>query len=224
MNRQGSNRIPLTLAACYIGTGITISLLTGKGDSIVFLNQWHSPAADLAAYYLTDLGDALPYWIAVVILLFVRLRYALCATILGLANMAISVLLKVAWGHPRPFTWFQEAGLGDMLNPVEFLQLYDAYNSFPSGHTLAAFTLFTFLALIARRTWVKVVAVLIACLVGITRIYLNLHFIEDVTFGAFCGVLLAVAGYWAQQRFLGGRKRWDASLQQIVARRDERED
>ena len=73
------------------------------------------------------------------------------------------------------------------------------YNSFPSGHTLAAFACYGFFALIVRMPLFKFVFFLIAFLVGYSRIYLSQHFLQDVIAGAALGTLVASLGYYLME-------------------------
>lgn len=62
--------------------------------------------------------------------------------------------------------------------------------SFPSGHTAAAFTF----AVIFSRYYPKYKAIFysIAVLTGLSRIYLGVHYLSDVLFGAFVGIISAL--------------------------------
>jgi len=78
----------------------------------------------------------------------------------------------------------------DNLSPVDGLERHKN-NSFPSGHTTAAFTFFTILAVSVRKKWVQILAAFSALLVGISRIYLGQHYLNDVVTGAVLGLLLS---------------------------------
>lgn len=66
--------------------------------------------------------------------------------------------------------------------------------SFPSGHTATAFAAATVLALFHPR--LRVPALVVAAVVGFSRIYLGVHFWADVVVGAVFGVLIGVAMTW----------------------------
>ena len=65
------------------------------------------------------------------------------------------------------------------------------YNSFPSGHSSAAFAMALALAFWFNNKAVSIVVILMAIGVGLSRIYLQQHFIEDVIGGATIGLLAA---------------------------------
>ena len=76
-------------------------------------------------------------------------------------------------------------------------------NSFPSGHTMSGFALYTIVALLwNQKSWGGLIAVSFAVLTGISRIYLVHHFLEDVVSGAIVGVLIALIIYYFQMKRL----------------------
>ena len=73
------------------------------------------------------------------------------------------------------------------------------YNSFPSGHSSAAFAMALAVAFWFNNKTISILAVLMAIGVGFSRIYLQQHFIEDVLGGAIIGLIaawLASGFYW----------------------------
>jgi membrane-associated phospholipid phosphatase len=65
--------------------------------------------------------------------------------------------------------------------------------STPSGHSQFSATLYGWFAVRIRRWWVVIFAVVLTTLVGISRIYLGVHFLEDVLLGWGLGVLTIIA-------------------------------
>ncbi|MFM9943610.1 MAG: phosphatase PAP2 family protein [Bacteroidia bacterium] len=65
------------------------------------------------------------------------------------------------------------------------------YNSFPSGHSSAAFAMALALAFYFKKNWVSLCVVFMAMGVGLSRIYLQQHFLEDVIGGATIGLIAA---------------------------------
>jgi len=85
-------------------------------------------------------------------------------------------------------TWFKASG------PV-----WRGRGSFPSGHTIAAFSIATVFAnRYARRRWVPWVAYGLASFVGFSRISLQAHFPSDVFAGAVLGY--SISHYVALRR------------------------
>ncbi|PZA07105.1 phosphatase PAP2 family protein [Meiothermus sp. PNK-Is4] len=75
-------------------------------------------------------------------------------------------------------------------------------NGFPSGHAQTAATYWLFLALRHRKAWLWALAGVLVGLIGLSRIYLGVHFLSDVLGGLLIGVGLALAGAYFPVREL----------------------
>ena len=115
-------------------------------------------------------------------------------------GIGLSDLLKFAFGRPRP----------DIISPAARVFT----TSFPSGHaTLSAITYLTIAALLARSqssprigVYFIVLAALLTILIGVSRIYLGVHYPTDVLGGWCVGAAWAL-GCWVLTTWLrhGGR-------------------
>ncbi len=94
------------------------------------------------------------------------------------------VLIKSLIARPRPLAEFAPLIQNGQLY-INVLGSALKTNSFPSGHTQVAFAVATYLSLIFRK--VAFIFLMLACLVGISRIYLGVHFPLDVLVGAMIG-------------------------------------
>ena len=92
-------------------------------------------------------------------------------------------LLKYIAGVSRPKYFFNEGY--DRINLFNFEH---KVNSFPSGHTQAAFTLAILLIIYTNRF--TLIILIFAILMGISRIFMSMHFPSDLLFGAYIGSLI----------------------------------
>jgi undecaprenyl-diphosphatase len=136
---------------------------------------------------------------SVVYLLLMRKRHAalFVAAAVG-GGILLSMLFKAGFDRPRP----------DLV--AHLSQIYTA--SFPSGHSMmSAVTYLTLGALLARlhKDWaIKVfllfTAIVLTLLVGVSRVYLGVHWPTDVLAGWAAGAAWAAACWlatlWFQQR------------------------
>ena len=98
--------------------------------------------------------------------------------------LLVGYITKDLFYHPRPFAM----GMGyDLVRD-------DNSSSFPSNHTVAMFALATALLLINKRL-VGAISLVVAILVGISRVYIGVHFPLDVLGGIVYGVTLTLLFY-----------------------------
>ena len=106
--------------------------------------------------------------------------------IFGLAVAAVTILffiIKFIFQRDRPFDWFL---------------VFESGHSFPSGHTATAVTMYGTISLLLNYTfdkkWLKVLTTtltsIIVVLVGISRIFLGVHYTTDVIAGLFLGIFV----------------------------------
>ena len=146
----------------------------------------------------TQLGNTGMLFIVlgVLMLLFKQTRKAglsaLCAMLIGL--IVVNFTIKPLVSRPRPWLVIE--------NFVNLVEEHDP-NSFPSGHTNAAFAFALAVCMSAPKRWMKVTAVCMAVVMGLSRLYVGVHFPSDVLAGAVIGSLCGLAGTWVI------RKVWD---------------
>lgn len=187
-------------------------LLLAKPEVHLFLNGYHTPFFDQFFIYVTELGASIPA-IVCVLLFFYKVRVALFVTTVQLAANTVTALLKSAFQIDRPRLLFEQLDLP--LYMIEGLHIH-SHNSFPSGHTTAAFALFFALCLIFRNNYLKFGCFLLATLAGFSRIYLSQHFLEDVLAGSLIGTLSGLLLYY----YFDNSRTWgESSLQKYIAGR-----
>ena len=80
-----------------------------------------------------------------------------------------------------------------LIHKVPGIEIHTT-NSFPSGHTATAFSLFLFCCFISAKKWIVTVGFAYALIGGYARIYAAQHFPIDVGAGilvAYCSILLS---------------------------------
>lgn len=160
------------------------SLSIDKGLDVLWINGHHTAFLDLFFKTITHLGDGLIFIPIIVFAAFTRFRYAIAALAASLLHGVLVSLFKRALfpklERPRKF-------LGDDL--IHFVSGVDVhnFNSFPSGHTATAFCAAFFLSLISGNRTMGIFTLLLAFIVGYSRIYLAQHFLIDVAAGAVVG-------------------------------------
>jgi undecaprenyl-diphosphatase len=115
-----------------------------------------------------------------------------------LGGVGLNELLKFAFARPRP----------DFVTPA--VRVFTS--SFPSGHAaLSAITYLTLGAILARthpsiriRIYFMSLAAIVTGLVGLSRVYLGVHYPTDVLAGWCIGTAWAM-GCWALMTWLQGR-------------------
>ncbi len=180
-----SLRVFLYLLALFTIIGTVLLFKFDKGDIFLYLNSKGSKFLDEFFKLITLLGLGGLLAILAVIFLFIRYYYSILFAVSLIAAGIFSYLLKhvIFKGMPRPAGVFD---LENLSHIVEGIKIHK-YNSFPSGHTMTAFSLGIILTLILKnRTW-GIVVFAISFAVGISRIYLIQHFFIDVYVGALIG-------------------------------------
>lgn len=97
----------------------------------------------------------------------------------------VNGLLKFTLGRGRP----DHVGYdSDEFRPLSFV---DHWQSFPSGHTMVAFSLAAAIAEETGNPWVSGFAYGSAAMVGWSRVYDNRHWTSDVVAGAILGTVVS---------------------------------
>lgn len=195
-------------------------LLTDKGTCYLKVNELSRPSFDLFFKFFTFFGDGLLFLGITFLLLFKRIQYFFLFLMTYLSSGLMAQLLKkvIFRSAERPTKYFEEL---TNLHLVEGIDIHQ-YQSFPSGHTATAFALFLLLSILINNKWLSVLFFMMALLVGISRVYLSQHFLEDVIAGAVIGVVLTILCHkFVSNNSWFNKNSWmHLSLQQVIKRND----
>ena len=126
--------------------------------------------------------------IALILFSKTRWKYGVVTSIGVIISCIINNILKVLFARERP----------------NIIQLVKETNySFPSGHAMINMTLYILLAILIynniknkKSKYILIfVCILIPIIIGISRVYLGVHYITDVIAGWIAGLLIAVITY-----------------------------
>jgi membrane-associated phospholipid phosphatase len=163
-----------------------------KGALVLYFSAHRSTAGDVFFRFWTHAGEAAGFFFVLGYLLFRHRHRVLALPVLTLGVALLANATKRLFRQPRPARYFEELGVLEQLRPVAGVPLLKGLSSLPSGHTMAAFAFFSFLAFcIPQKRWPALLLFLAAMLVGLSRIYLGQHFEEDVLLGSVLGLLLS---------------------------------
>jgi len=162
-------------------------------DDIIYkvINLFKCKSVTIFFKYITLLAGS-PFLIILCfsILLLFKNKQNGSLVVLNVANtVTINVILKELFSRPRPY---------------ELIMIEETGYSFPSGHSMAAMAFYGFLIyLIWKNSWKrknKVLATIILSsiilLVGISRIYLGVHYASDVIGGFLISFVYLILFTW----------------------------
>lgn len=184
------NRYYFLTILLFLVAGAIFLLIHSKSTVSLWVNHHYSSFFDYFFLLFNAIGDIYFSLITVFFLLLLKdWKWALKATWCFIATALVTQFMKhiLFPDSVRPVLYFEEGALRLLEDVVQLTT-----NSFPSGHTSAAFSVATFLALLkSGRNWNFVFA-FIALFVGYGRIYMSQHFITDVYMGMIVGVVITL--------------------------------
>lgn len=157
------------------------------GNFLLWLQGLRVPVLNLLLSTYTTLGNhgLLFIGISAAMLLYrpTRKAGALALASMALGFLCTNVVLKHLVGRPRP--WLDIVGLIPLVEEPD-------PNSFPSGHSCAAFAAGISWFLGIPNHWIKGISVVMAVGMAFSRLYVGVHYPSDV----LCGSLIGAGCAW----------------------------
>ncbi len=180
----------LLLLFFFLSIAIALLLLKGHAGSFILLNQYHNKTLDIYIVNFTYVGDGLfSVFLAFVLFFFIKTqRLSMVLLTSFIVSGLLAQLFKRIIDTPRPIAYFTIDQYNKFVDGVNNASAH----SFPSGHTTSAFALATVLACYTNNRLLQLAYLLLAVIVGYSRIYLGQHFLTDVVGGAILGTLIAL--------------------------------
>ncbi len=164
--------------------------------SVLYWVQEHirTPFLDTVAAFLSEAFDGGLLWIILCagLLIFRKTR---CAGLMLMASMGLALLIGEL-GMKNIFCRLRPCNLDTSVSLA-----VDAPNSysFPSGHTGSSFAAATALFLWSKKWGIP--ALVLAALIGLSRVYLFVHFPTDVIVGALLGIACGLLAGFIFRKF-----------------------
>lgn len=165
------------MAPFEIDHRVTDAVVSGRHEPWTSIMQFMTVWGDTLTLSLVVIGVVVLTWLAG------RIDFALLIVAGSLVGYGLMVLMKLIFSRDRP-------PVGDRLIDV-------GGAAFPSGHAMMSVVIYGLAAIIMHRVypWVRshpwwlLVAPALAVLVGLSRIYLGVHWFSDVMFGWLFGLV-----------------------------------
>jgi undecaprenyl-diphosphatase len=147
---------------------------------------WRTPQLTDVMIFITRLGDYFPFVVAsllsIIFLIKKHRKEALLFSLTLIMGILLNLGLKFFIQRPRP-----------QLEPL----VVELTSGFPSGHAMNSFIFFSLLSFFSFHffrnkrltTAISLVSFLCVILVGLSRIYLGVHYLSDIVAGY-------IAGFW----------------------------
>ncbi|MFW9802023.1 MAG: phosphatase PAP2 family protein [Candidatus Thorarchaeota archaeon] len=117
-----------------------------------------------------------------------RKRETMIITLILVVSVIANYWLKYAFASPRPATtyWYGEV---------------EATNyGLPSGHAQNSSTLYTWLAGKVKTWWMVLVSTILIVMIGVSRVYLGVHFLGDVLVGWAIGIAIGLGAFYFEKQ------------------------
>ncbi len=200
----------------FLTVGVFLIARIPMGNENLYFVAFRESIWDDIFKSTTKLAEPIVITPIVLATLFISFRKTVSLLVTIAITMITASLAKAFFFHPRPVLYFHKLDRLAELVPVDGVPLLTGHSSFPSGHTMAAFSIFTLLALQSKhKRTIALLFLLLAAAVGFSRIYLGQHFLKDAMVGSIFGVTIALFTFILFER-LAHRPSWNRNILSLL--------
>lgn len=157
-------------------------------EFLYFLEKLRMPGLNECMLTITRLGEETAFLVMALIFFWcVDKKRGYLLMSVGFIGTMANQFMKLWFRIPRP--WVLDPDFSILEQAREAAAGY----SFPSGHTTSAVGTFGSIAATAKHKWTVWLCVILAVLVGLSRMYVGVHTPQDVLVGALTSIVLIVA-------------------------------
>lgn len=159
-------------------------------DILYFFESIRNPVLNAIVLTLTELGSEVGF-LAIALICFwcVDKRHGYYIMSVGFLGVIINQVMKILFMIPRPWV------LDPEFKPVEGSVEGAGGYSFPSGHTQNSTGTFGALLVSTKKNWLKILSAAVIIIIPLTRMYLGVHTLLDVSVSLLIGTVLVLALY-----------------------------
>ena len=161
-------------------------------EVIEFLAEHRNSMLSFIFVFFTKIGELNGYILVIsgVYVLYNK-RIGFRLALLAVTTSTLNHLLKIIIRNPRPFVsdgsyvskW--DSGVPDpAVTSTEF--------STPSGHAMGASSFYSYLYKHVLNQWWRITFVIFIIMIGLSRPYLGVHYVEDILLGWIIGLLVVI--------------------------------
>ncbi len=203
VDKVGNSLVLLSGAVCTLALCSGLLHRYGFDQSILLaIQKLHTPVFDRIMLGITFIGDPLVIMLISGGLEINRLSHnrfwqASTLSIATASTIGLNYFLKVLFGRARPALWKPIIDVG--------------HHSFPSGHAMVSTVIYGFIGYIwaqqfpQHRRQILTLTTVLIILIGLSRLYLGVHWPTDVVIGYAIGLLCLTAciSFWeSEQKYL----------------------
>jgi len=152
-------------------------------DVFFVINSVSNPFLDSFFVFITYLGSSV-FWILMILLFWIgkQRKVSIYLILVFIIDSISLIFLKWLFFSPRPY---------ESLSDLKILSFeVESASSFPSGHTQRAFSGATILSSFYKKF--RIPFFVLSLLVGLSRIYIGMHYPIDALVGAINGILFGL--------------------------------